>query len=150
MQPNLRLWVLVFASVLLWPLIGLSGERTWSVGAARVDITPDYPIRLSGYGSRRAPSEGIAQRIWSKALAIGSDQEKPVLWITIDNCGLSAEICNEVSRRLLAKAKIPRERIAICSTHTHSGPCLTGVLPNLFSQDIIPIEHTRQFHCTHY
>jgi len=105
-----------------------------------MDITPDYPIRLSGYGGRRTVSEGVAQKLWAKALAIGSDQDKPVLWISVDNCGLSADISNDVAKRLLAKASIPRERIAICSTHTHSGPCVTGVLPNLFSQDIIPEE----------
>ena len=37
------------------------------VGVAEVDITPDYPIRLSGYGSRRTESDGIIQRIWAKA-----------------------------------------------------------------------------------
>src|SRR5262249_55626654 len=68
------------------------------------------------------------------------DDEKPVLWMTLDNCGVSAEISNEVARRIFAKTKIPRERIAICSSHTHSAPCLTGVLPNLFSSDIIPEE----------
>ena len=45
------------------------------VGVAQIDITPDYPIRLNGYGSRRTESEGIVQRIWAKALAIGSDDD---------------------------------------------------------------------------
>src|SRR5436190_19108474 len=140
MQPNLKLWVLALAWNLLWPL-GLSAqERIWSVGVARADITPAYPIRLSGYGSRRAPSEGVAQRIWAKALAIGTDQEKPVLWITVDNCGLSADISNEAAKRIFAKTKIARERIAFCASHTHSAPMVTGVLPNLFSSDIIPEE----------
>src|SRR6185503_2423720 len=31
-------------------------------------------------------------------------------------------------------------RFAICSSHTHSAPCLSGVLSNLFSQDIAPNE----------
>ena len=42
----------------------------YRVGVAKVDITPDYPIRLNGFGSRRAESEGVTQRIWAKALAI--------------------------------------------------------------------------------
>src|SRR5438477_963486 len=126
--------------ILLLPLSAFCQARTYSVGVAKVNITPDYAIRLSGYGDRRTVSEGVAQQIWAKALAIGTDQEKPVIWITVDNCGLSAQICNEVAGRLRAKARIPRERIAFCSTHTHTGPCLSGVLPNLFSQDIIPEE----------
>ena len=40
-----------------------------SAGAAKVDITPEYPIRLSGYGARTKQSDGIGQRLWAKALA---------------------------------------------------------------------------------
>src|SRR5258706_366422 len=58
----------------------------------------------------------------------------------IDNCGLSADIANQVAKRIFAKTKIPRERIAFCSSHTHSAPMVTGVLPNLFSSDTIPEE----------
>jgi hypothetical protein len=45
----------------------------YSVGAASIDITPDYPIRLSGYGARVKESDGIDQRISAQALAIGTD-----------------------------------------------------------------------------
>src|SRR3954463_5180815 len=75
-----------FVILLLLPIAAHCQQRAWSVGVARVDITPDYPIRLSGYGNRRTVSEGVAQKLWAKALAIGSDQDKPVLWITVDNC----------------------------------------------------------------
>src|SRR6478672_8409267 len=127
MQPMRKLWVFVFFLIPLWTVFSQQ-PHTYLVGVARTNITPAYPIRLSGYGDRRKPSEGVAQQIWAKALAIGSDQEVPVIWVTADNCGLSAEISNEVSRRIQGKTKVPRERIAFCSSHTHSGPCLSGVL----------------------
>jgi hypothetical protein len=41
---------------------------------------------------------------------------------------------------LVKRLKIANARVAICSSHTHSAPMLTGVLPNLFSSDI-PAEH---------
>ncbi len=113
------------------------------LGAAKVDITPDYAIRLSGYGSRRLESEGIEQRIWAKALAFGSDAEGAAVLITVDNCGVPGEIREEVARRLARKAHLKNERLAISSSHTHSAPCLKGLLPNLFSQDIPP-EHQTQ------
>src|SRR5437867_8162654 len=140
MLPKPHLWVTALVFALLASVPAFCAEATYSVGVAKINVTPDYPIRLSGYGDRRKVSDGVAQQIWAKAVAIGSDADKPVLWITLDNCGLSADIGNEVARRLRAKAKISRERIAFCSTHTHTGPCLSGVLPNLFSQDIIPEE----------
>ena len=53
------------------------GGYQYDVGVSKVDITPGYPIRLNGFGSRREESEGITQRIWAKALAIGADEAKP-------------------------------------------------------------------------
>ena len=37
-----------------------AADPGWRAGAADVDITPDYPVRLSGYGSRTAEFEKIA------------------------------------------------------------------------------------------
>ena len=74
-----------------------------AVGVAQVDITPDYPIRLSGYGSRRTESEGIIQRLWAKALAIGSDTEEPVIVVTVENCGLPDELTEAVAHRVKQK-----------------------------------------------
>ena len=33
------------------------------VGVARVDITPDYAVRLCGYAARKTPSEGAEQKL---------------------------------------------------------------------------------------
>ncbi|MBI3462128.1 MAG: neutral/alkaline non-lysosomal ceramidase N-terminal domain-containing protein, partial [Planctomycetes bacterium] len=115
--------------------------ETTSVGVAAMDITPSYPVRLSGFGFRREESEGVTQRIWAKALAIGGSQ--PVVLITVDNCGVSAEVSDEVAERLKQRAAIPRERVAVTSTHTHTAPMLRGVLPNLFGQPIPPAHQDR-------
>jgi pimeloyl-ACP methyl ester carboxylesterase len=106
------------------------------VGAARVDITPDYPIRLSGYGNRTNVNSGISQRIYANALAVGSDADKPAVLVTVDNCAVPASLRDEVIRRLSSKTKVQGERLAILSTHTHCAPMLAGVLPNLFGAEI--------------
>src|SRR6266478_8668256 len=68
----------------------------YKVGVAQIDITPDYPIRLSGFGFRRTESEGVTQRISAKALAIEDQSGKPVVLITIDNCGVPAHLVEEL------------------------------------------------------
>ena len=132
-----RLLVLVF---LLLPWTCPAEDCLRPVGAASVDITPDYPVRLSGYGGRREPNTGIAQHIFAKALAIGTDEEGPAVLVTVDNCGVPAAMRDEVLRRLSSKTKVRGERFAICSSHTHCAPMLIGVLPNLFGMDI-PAAH---------
>jgi hypothetical protein len=109
-----------------------------TIGVARIDIAPDYPVRLHGYGGRRTNSEGIAQHLFAKALAFGTDQEGASILFTVDNLGVSGAVTDEVAARLKKRAKIPREQIAVCSSHTHSAPMLTGVAPNIFSSDILP------------
>lgn len=130
---------LIFLCLLL-PLVGYSADTTRQVGAASVDITPDYPVRLSGYGGRRLPNTGVSQHIFAKALAIGSDEEGPAVLVTVDNCGVPASMRDDVLRRLATKSKVNGERFAICSSHTHCAPMLIGILPNLFGMDI-PAEH---------
>jgi putative membrane-bound dehydrogenase-like protein len=110
----------------------------YGVGAAQVDITPSYPVRLSGFASRRTESEGVTQRIWAKALAI--DDGEPAVLITVDNLSIPAALVGDVAGRLEKKAGLARDRLAVTATHTHTAPMLRGVAPTLFGQPI-PKEH---------
>ena len=62
-----------------------------SVGIAEVDITPDYPVRLSGFGGRRTESEGVTLKIWAKSLAFADEKEGPAILITTENVAVSDE-----------------------------------------------------------
>ena len=104
------------------------------VGVARVDITPAQPIRLNGYGNRTKPSDGVAQNLWARALAIGD--ERPVLFITADLVGVPKSIPDEVAARLARKMPFARDQLALCVTHTHTGPTVKGVLENIFMAPI--------------
>ncbi|MES2709455.1 MAG: neutral/alkaline non-lysosomal ceramidase N-terminal domain-containing protein [Verrucomicrobiota bacterium] len=109
-------------------------------GAAKVDITPEYPVRLSGYGSRTAESDGIGQRLWAKALAFGRNADDTAVLVTVDNLGVPGKITEEVYRRVSAKRPFPRANFTLCSSHTHNAPMLTGVAPFLFGRDIDPAQ----------
>lgn len=76
------------SSLLACPLFGLE-TPTWIVGAAKVDIIPDYPVLLNGYGgaSRRVEVASAEQHRSAKAIAFGSDGEQPALLLTVDSCG---------------------------------------------------------------
>src|SRR4051794_2123231 len=90
------------------------------VGVAQRDITPGYPVRLSGYGFRRAESEGVTQRIFAKALAFADEREGPAILITTDNLGVPDEITRQVAERLGPKIGLKRERLTITASHTHT------------------------------
>ena len=106
---------------------------TTSIGVATVDITPGTPIRLVGYASRKGESDGIESRLKAKAIAIGADPAVPAVMIAVDTLGVPAAIADEVAARLLAKAGLPRDRLAICSTHTHCAPAVGSALDIMFA-----------------
>ncbi len=114
------------------------------IGVAKTDITPNYAVRLSGYAVRPAEFDGVAQKIWAKALAIGSDEgDGPAVLLSVENCGMTQEIRTSVAKRLKKRAGVNDQRLVICVTHTHSAPCLTNWAPFLFGMDI-PTEHQQQ------
>jgi neutral ceramidase len=106
------------------------------VGAASVDITPDYAVRLSGYSSRRTPFESVAQRIWAKALVIGDDGgQGPAVLLTVDNCGVPAALVDQAWPRL-QQLGLRRERLVVCSSHSHTAPWLIGFAPFLAQDEL--------------
>lgn len=127
-----------------WPRAAKARSSTAGllpIGLAKVDVTPDYPVRLPGYASRKTESEGVLQRLWAKALAVGPDDgDGPAVMLTIDNCGVPESVTEEVAARLKEKAGIKRERVVICASHTHTAPWLEGFLP-LHYLEPIPSDH---------
>jgi hypothetical protein len=112
----------------------------YQVGVAAVDITPDYPVRLNGFGHRRDEFDGVTQRIWAKAIAIGADKDQPVVLITTDNLGVRLPMVEEVARRLKKKAGIERDRLAVTFTHTHTAPKVRGASETIMGWPVPP-EH---------
>src|SRR5947209_13478809 len=80
------------------------------VGVAKVDITPDYPIRLSGYAVRKTQSDGVEQHLFTKALALGDDKNLTLL-ITVDITGMPVDVVEQIAADLHEKAHIARERL---------------------------------------
>ena len=119
------------------------GNLQYQVGVGKIDITPDYPIRLSGYGARREETSEITQRIYAKSLVISYQDNDPFVMILVENVGIPDHLTKEVSNRLGNAAGVSEERFVICSTHTHAAPCLSGMLPTLFGQPI-PAKHQQR------
>ena len=113
------------------------------IGTARIDITPDYPIRLSGYGARKEETSEVIQPIWAKCLTISHQDPIPFVLVCVDNCGVPEHVTETVAKRLRTKAGIPREQFVLSVTHTHSAPFLSGALETLFGQPIPGDHQTR-------
>ena len=91
-------------------------------GVARVDITPDGPIWLTGYADRTHPSTGVLLPLWAKALAIQDAKGGRVVIVTTDLIGLPRAITDAVAARIAKEYSLERSRVLFNSSHTHTGP----------------------------
>src|SRR5688572_31584824 len=71
--------------------------RPVSIGVAKVDITPELPIRLSGYQSRPTEATRAETRLYARALAIGSNREKAAVLITVELIGVGEQTRDKVA-----------------------------------------------------
>jgi hypothetical protein len=99
-----------------------SATETWQAGVAKTVITPEGPIRLSGYGGRDKLSQGKLTDLYAKALALEDAHGERALIITLDLVGIDRELSQKICAKLAEKHKLPRSAITILCSHTHTGP----------------------------
>ncbi len=98
------------------------------IGLAKVDITPETPVRMYGYAARKTESEGVAGRLKATAMAIGGDEgEGPAVLLTVDCGAVPGDIRETVFQRVAKTVRIAPERFVLCNSHNHSGPNLKGM-----------------------
>jgi hypothetical protein len=108
----------------LFIVSGVLMDAQINVGIARKEITPEIPIWLSGYANRNKPGDGVFHDLWAKALVIKDDRSNTVVIVAIDIIGLSHDLYQEISKRVIEKHGINRSQLLLNSSHTHSGPVI--------------------------
>jgi neutral ceramidase len=114
--------------LLLIAITTLPLAADWKAGVARTDITPDHPIWLAGFGARTKPSEGVLHPIYVKALALQDESGAVTVLVTSDLLGFNRDMAAFVAREAQSRFNLPRNRLAINSSHTHSAPVTDNVL----------------------
>jgi neutral ceramidase len=109
--------------ILLVSLLGaLPCFSAWKAGTAKVKITPEKPLILSGYASRTDPFKSIKNDLWAKALVLEDETGKQVAIITTDLVGISSTITPGIYAGITKRTGIQRPDILLTWSHTHSGP----------------------------
>src|SRR5215203_268219 len=98
----------------------------WSAGVARVKVTPTEPIFMKGYGSRTKPSEGVREDLYVKALALRDETNTVSVLVTSDLHSYTRRMSDTIADAALKKYGIPRARLILNGSHTHSGPAVTA------------------------
>ena len=90
-------------------------------GTSKINITPDEPVRMSGYAARSEPFKGVHDDIFASAVVFDNGQIKTCI-ITADVIGFSHEYVDETKNMIEKETGIPAASILITAAHNHGGP----------------------------
>lgn len=94
-----------------------------SAGTAKIDITPPtMGLRLGGHAVNRR-AVGVRDRLFARALAVSVDGGPPLVIASLDLVGLMRGYVEQIRDRV---GELPRERVWVCTTHTHDSPDTIG------------------------
>jgi len=79
------------------PAVVSAAVPTWKAGIAKTVITPERPVWLAGYGSKRPP-DGKLHDLWMKALALEDADGRLSILITSDFQGVPKSMSDRVFR----------------------------------------------------
>ncbi len=122
--------LLLFSVSLLWlhsqlPAEDVAAVRTgrgWQAGVAVAEITPQAPIMLEGFASRREPAREKETDLFAKALALQDAHGTRLVMITMDLIGIPRPLRERVSRRIEDRYQLPPASLLMNASHTHCGP----------------------------
>ena len=107
----------------------------FQAGWAKVELTPPVGAPLAGYGARDgAPSTGVHDPLFVKALAVGDGDDTAVI-VGADMLVVPENIADEVRKQVTVATGLDPGAILFNATHTHSGGGggMPGLLPRLFA-----------------
>jgi Neutral/alkaline non-lysosomal ceramidase, N-terminal len=115
-----------FLCLLLCGQAGKSEEKqgTLRAGIAKIDITPDYPVMLYGYASRKTLSEGVHDPLSARAVVFENSGRKIVL-ISSDLGSYGEEVFPAIQKSILDKFKLKESELFLSTIHSHSSPVLS-------------------------
>jgi hypothetical protein len=90
-------------------------------GAAKIDITPEKPVNMSGYAGRKGLSTGVHDPLSARAVAFEVNGKRLVL-ISTDIIGFYEEVGGVIRQAIQDECKLQPSELFLCGIHTHSAP----------------------------
>jgi hypothetical protein len=128
----------VCSSLLLSTSPGLAKQPqagAWQAGVAKINITPEKLMWMSGYGARDKPAEGKLTELWAKALVLQDPAGRRGVLVTMDLVGIDRGLSVAVCEALHKRYNLPRESIILSTSHTHTGPVVRSNLYTMYNLD---------------
>jgi len=139
MRPSLLVAVVASLTMAATGSADFATAGSFRAACVKVDITPDTPQWMQGYGPRQ--SEGVHDRIYHRIAAM-DDGNMTFFLVSTDICTISPPFYDAFCKRLEKETGIKPSQVWWSTTHTHSAPhvgpqdmgrLFTGTLGDRFS-----------------
>lgn len=107
--------------VVAWPAIG---AEQFQAGAATSNITPEIGREIIG-GFVPFPSQHVHDELHARCLVLDDGKTRLAL-VVCDLLGIDRVVSEEARRQISERHGLPRERVLISATHTHSAASALG------------------------
>jgi hypothetical protein len=114
------------------PAVAAADPAAFKAGIATTVITPTGPLWMGGYAHRNHPAEGKELDLYVKALALEDPEGGRLVLVTSDLLGLPRPLSAAVAEDVRRKTGLARERLMLTASHTHCGPVLAHLLPDMY------------------
>lgn len=95
---------------------------TLTAGVATVDITPPPGMPAAGYAIASCRCYGVRNKLKARIFYIKPEKGKPVALVQCDLLSGSLLLHHKVANLIAGETDVDAAALAICATHTHSGP----------------------------
>jgi len=93
-------------------------------GTAKIDITPEKPVKMAGYAARTGLSQGVHDPLSARVVAFQSDGKR-LLLVSTDLIGFYNGTAERLRSAILDEFKLEPSELFLTAIHTHSGPSPT-------------------------
>lgn len=91
------------------------------MGYAQVDITPDHPVEMVGFGRADERSRGVLCPL-SAQITVWQCGQRRCCLAAIDHIGLLKEHAFQLRQQIGELLSTPVDQVMLCFSHTHSAP----------------------------
>jgi len=93
------------------------------VGVAKTVITPQEPVQLAGYASRKDLSTGVHDDLSARALVFELNGSRLAL-VSVDLIGFYGNTADPLRNAIVARTGLEPSQVFLCAIHTHAAPGL--------------------------
>jgi neutral ceramidase len=106
------------------PVKSSQNESLLQAGTAKIDITPEKPVKMAGYSARTGLSKDVHDPLSARVIIFKNNGKRLVL-VSSDIIGYYSGTAHYMRKAILNEFQLAPSELFLSAIHTHAAPALT-------------------------